>query len=265
MSPRLGVGAAWAGVLLALAATAPAQETGLDVNRWDEFMEGSDSAVVVRVAARDSSGTGDTWFLAPERHAERSRPSRRWTDRFRRAFVEEPGGTAPCACTARCWGCRDLEREATLVTFHRDARALHLLFLAGEHCAVIVLDSLRLGCIRLDPSSPAWAGVLPIAPHAGAGDDSTHSELDVDELPIPIVRVDPFRPLDASSMGVRAGTVLVRALIGAEGAVHGAEAVEGPAILHDAAVECVLQWRFEPGRVGGRPVAVWASIPIVFR
>jgi len=40
--------------------------------------------------------------------------------------------------------------------------------------------------------------------------------------------------------------------------------MSGPGGLDEAAIKCVKQWEFSPALSGGRPVACWVTLPIIF-
>jgi protein TonB len=76
----------------------------------------------------------------------------------------------------------------------------------------------------------------------------------------------PAYPAAARRLGEQ-GQVLLRVLVGADGA---AERVEvgtgsGSARLDRAAVEAVQRWRFVPARQGAEAVAAWVTVPIHFQ
>lgn len=61
------------------------------------------------------------------------------------------------------------------------------------------------------------------------------------------------------------GTVIVRAVIGADGIVRDVEVIKGlPMGLTDAAVDAVRRWRFAPARLNGRPVDVYFDLSVTF-
>ena len=62
------------------------------------------------------------------------------------------------------------------------------------------------------------------------------------------------------------GTVIVRALISAQGLPEKAElrTSSGFVRLDEAALEAVQRWRFVPGRRSGTPEAMWFNIPVRF-
>jgi protein TonB len=52
--------------------------------------------------------------------------------------------------------------------------------------------------------------------------------------------------------------------IGGEGAVHNIVVVDGNAMLAEAAVQAVRQWRYQPYSVDGRPVEMQTRVTIRF-
>jgi protein TonB len=83
----------------------------------------------------------------------------------------------------------------------------------------------------------------------------------VEELPEAITKVAPSYP-----QGLRGveGTVIVQALVGADGRVKDTIVQNSIPALDEAAVEAVRQWVFKPAMSGGKPVAVWVAIPVKF-
>ena len=66
------------------------------------------------------------------------------------------------------------------------------------------------------------------------------------ESPLKVIhRVPPIYPPKAKAKGI-SGTVVVEAVIGKQGDVLSARAIEGDEIFWDAAVTAVKAWKFEP-------------------
>jgi TonB family protein len=86
----------------------------------------------------------------------------------------------------------------------------------------------------------------------------------VAQLPTVLERPAPNYPEEAVRMKTE-GTVHVQALIGADGFVRDAVVRTGPPVLREAALEAIWQWRFQPAMDGGRPIGVWAMIPVNFK
>ena len=76
--------------------------------------------------------------------------------------------------------------------------------------------------------------------------------------------VSPAYPPFASNMEV-SGDVSLEALIDASGNVTQAKAISGPGILHDAAVAAVMQWKYEPARLNGKPFPSTLTVTVKFR
>jgi TonB family protein len=73
----------------------------------------------------------------------------------------------------------------------------------------------------------------------------------------------PSYPLLTQASAVQ-GSVLLQALIGADGAVQEMRVISGPAILVSAARQAVQQWRFKPYLVNGKPVETYARVTVNF-
>lgn len=70
-------------------------------------------------------------------------------------------------------------------------------------------------------------------------------------------------PLLAGQMSVQ-GSVLLQALIAADGAVEDLRVLSGPTILVSAAREAVRQWKFKPYYENGKPVETQARVTVNF-
>jgi TonB family protein len=76
--------------------------------------------------------------------------------------------------------------------------------------------------------------------------------------------VAPEYPERARRAGVQ-GTVLLDAVVSAEGAVRQVKVVSGPEALSLAAIDAVRWWRYEPYLVNGQPATVETTITVNFR
>lgn len=82
--------------------------------------------------------------------------------------------------------------------------------------------------------------------------------------PAKIHDVPPVYPVLAQRAGI-AGIVVVACTIDPRGLVVDAHALTGPALLSEAALAAVRQWRYRPTLVGGQPVAVMLTVTVHFR
>lgn len=84
-----------------------------------------------------------------------------------------------------------------------------------------------------------------------------------------IKKVQPMYPNEASSQHI-SGAVRVYFVIGADGAVYNAHAISGEGLSEDpslrkAAEEAVIQWRYQPATLDGKPILTNAvTVDIIF-
>lgn len=84
-----------------------------------------------------------------------------------------------------------------------------------------------------------------------------------DELPVLLSHEAPVYPDLAKEAGI-SGTVQVNVLVGKDGKVKRAIAVEGPDLFREPAIEAALKCRFKPALQGNKPVEVWVLVPFTF-
>ena len=75
--------------------------------------------------------------------------------------------------------------------------------------------------------------------------------------------IQPTYPALAQHMNVQ-GSVVLQALIGADGRIQNLRVVSGPAILSTAAQQAVREWQFKPVYQNGQPVETRATITVNF-
>ena len=142
----------------------------------------------------------------------------------------------------------------------------------GKYSAVtIVIFSILVGCRKApEAAKPANSDPLPESTASGVVASRELALVDVidvselDGIPVRIFQVRPVYPLDLHKRGV-AGEAMVDFVIDVHGDVRNAFAVS--ATHRDfgaAAVDSVTQWKFHPGRKGGRDVNTRMRVPIVF-
>ncbi len=98
-----------------------------------------------------------------------------------------------------------------------------------------------------EPSAPA----APLA----VGGDVKQAKL--------ISSVPPVYPALAKNQHV-SGNVTVDALIDANGRVTSMKVVSGPSLLHQAAMDALKQWKYQPAMLDGKAVPMHLSITIRF-
>jgi len=76
--------------------------------------------------------------------------------------------------------------------------------------------------------------------------------------------VAPIYPALAKNQHV-SGNVLIDALIDANGRVTTMKVVSGPTLLHQAAMDALKQWRYQPATLDGKPTAMHLTVTIQFR
>jgi protein TonB len=77
-------------------------------------------------------------------------------------------------------------------------------------------------------------------------------------------RVEPAYPPSAIKARLQ-GRVILQAVISADGAVEEVEVLRSSPFFDQAAIAAVRQWRYEPARLRGRPVAVYFTVQVDFR
>jgi TonB family protein len=78
-----------------------------------------------------------------------------------------------------------------------------------------------------------------------------------------LASVDLTYPLLAQHMKVQ-GSVVLQAVVGADGNIQGLKVLSGPSILTAAAQQAVRQWHFKPYLQNGQPVETKATIVVNF-
>lgn len=76
--------------------------------------------------------------------------------------------------------------------------------------------------------------------------------------------VPPAYPSIARSQHI-SGDVVLDALIDATGRVSTMKVISGPVLLHQAAMDAVRQWRYQPAMLDDKPVAMHLNVKVQFR
>ena len=112
-------------------------------------------------------------------------------------------------------------------------------------------DSMGGGLIAGNSKQP----VAPAAPLPIGGDVKT-AHL--------ISSVPPVYPSLARAQHIE-GQVLVDALVDVNGRVSSMRVVSGPVLLHQAAMDALRQWKYQPAVLDGKPVPMHLTVTIQFR
>jgi periplasmic protein TonB len=83
------------------------------------------------------------------------------------------------------------------------------------------------------------------------------------KAPTRIRDVRPVYPDVAKAAGVQ-GVVIIEAVIGPDGGVQDARVLRSIALLDEAALDAVRQWRFVPTLLNGVPVPVIMTVTVNF-
>jgi protein TonB len=78
-----------------------------------------------------------------------------------------------------------------------------------------------------------------------------------------IHRVEPPYPPIAKQIRLK-GTVVVQAFVSPDGTIERAQIVSGPAVLAQAALNAVKQWRYRPYYLNGTPIEVETQVTVKF-
>lgn len=78
-----------------------------------------------------------------------------------------------------------------------------------------------------------------------------------------IHRVQPAYPALAKQARIQ-GSVVLRAVINREGVIENLQAVSGPPVLEQAAIEAVKQWRYKPYLLDGEAIEVETQVIVNF-
>ncbi len=192
------------------------------------------------------------------------------------ALLTAPGLESGSDCEPVCLRCQDRVRFRLQFPPLSDSFQVNVLW--DDH-RVDVIDRQRVIAHRtLEARDSAWVTLLtatfptdsvtatlrasdptPRSVHALLGPQET---VFVDVLPEVSERVAPEWPRDVH--GPVDATVLVMALVGANGRVLDCFARESDPRFDEAALRAVRHWEFLAARCGGRRVAVWVTVPIHF-
>lgn len=118
------------------------------------------------------------------------------------------------------------------------------------------------------PSSPLLSAPAPanadVAAESNGNSESTAGKAASNFAGMLLQKVLPVYPAQAQREGVQ-GQVVLKAVIGKDGAVAELTPLQGPQQLTAAAMDAVRHWRFRPYQANGKPVTVETNIRLNFQ
>lgn len=254
--------------------------------KWVAVATRPDTVWVHRLGMRlvpwqDSLAAGRRWWSP--RMVSNERTGRGWSERFARLLADSlryypDGRCMPADTTARpaedlvvgvdfgtCDSCAFAvcyfhEGCLRLATRRGPAGALDI----GRPAARRALLALLSEALPHDEAVRLAAASAPASVATGSWSDPNPKDyLFAEELPEAVLKVPPIYPEAARRKGAE-GTVIVEALVGANGMVERTRILSSTSLLDDAAAQSVSQWVFKPALSGGKPHAVWVSVPVRF-
>src|SRR3989454_11988013 len=119
-----------------------------------------------------------------------------------------------------------------------------------------------------EPSLPTdlpASGLAEVQPSAPAAPKPEETVVGGDVKPAKLISlVPPVYPPAARNFESGA-TVTIDAQIGTNGRVSGMKVISGPPALHQAAMDAVRQWKYQPAMLDGKPVAMHMTVTVRFR
>ncbi len=134
--------------------------------------------------------------------------------------------------------------------------------IAGETRDTVHLDSKAVK-IEVAPDSRSRTAESTVAERGPATVAAERVQMSLAKAQIPPQAPESAYPLLGRQMKVQ-GSVLLQALIGADGMIRDLRVINGPAILASAAREAARRWQFKPYLQNGQPVETQAKITVNF-
>ena len=134
--------------------------------------------------------------------------------------------------------------------------------IAGETRNTVQLGSKALK-IEMAPASSSAVADSTVAERGPATVAAERVQMSLAKTQIPPQAPESAYPLLGRQIKVQ-GSVLLQALIGADGMIRDLRVINGPAILASAAREAARRWQFKPYLQNGQPVETQAKITVNF-
>jgi periplasmic protein TonB len=135
----------------------------------------------------------------------------------------------------------------------------------AEHAPAVVCAECVVGSTGDLPGVIGGTGpALPQPPPPPLPVPDAPIRLSAYEMPRKVFDVAPRYPEIAARAGVQ-GTVIIEAVISVDGTVRDARVLKSQALLDQAALDAVKQWRYAPTRLNGVAVPVIVTVTVQFR
>ena len=260
----------------------PARPSGCEPAELQKRLAAPDSADVAKAcggmfqpwADRGLRGRGLSLRVYGRRHADQA-----WAARAARLLLRDAVVDTAYGMSGKEVGCDTAAHVPIYVLRLLGNAQSTVILLRFDLGAALCFDSERpLGTIALgERSDSLWAALAEVldddpllrgprpTPSLGAsGIPATElSVSSIDELPEVTKRVAPIYPMEARTDNV-SGMVFAQVLVGKDGEIRDVFVVSGPAVLRDAALDAIWQWRFKPAMKDRQPIAVWVMVPVKF-
>jgi len=94
----------------------------------------------------------------------------------------------------------------------------------------------------------------------------SYLQAEVDQMPIPIFKMNPFYPYRARRLNL-SGAVKVKFLVDENGHVSKIKILKStpPGVFDKSVLDALASWKFSPGKVRGHPVSTWVITTIEFK
>ncbi|GEM_PF-7020623 len=116
-------------------------------------------------------------------------------------------------------------------------------------------------------SSMIGSGIFETSPPKMMYSDKPFNYIPYEDPPEPINPIVPEYPESAKKLGIE-GIVVLEVYVYADGTIGQIKVIKslmaGPGGLNEAAINAVKQWKFQPGKSGGKPIDTSVIIPIEF-
>ncbi len=127
-----------------------------------------------------------------------------------------------------------------------------------------ILPEIKLGVPVAAPTEPVVEKTVAAAPAPAFKSSYESSELD--SIPVATAKTKPEYPYRARRLNIE-GEVDVRFLVNKNGGVEKASVLRSSPenTFEESVLAALSSWRFEPGKVRGKPVNSWVTTTIVFK